>query len=220
MLFAGVLDIVDEITGHLDELSSHWWFLLIILGIAYLDSVLPVVPSETAVIIGGVAAGQGNQEIYFVIAAGAVGALLGDLSAYQIGARLRGRVERRAAAPPSLRGRRELGTQAIPKRGGARVLTGRINPGGRTALTIASGATRQPIGWFVRWIAIAVVLWASYAGLLGYIFGNRFEDDHTTAFLLAFGTALSITIVLEIVRHVRGRRAARLIESVVDETAE
>ena len=65
--------------------------------------------------------------------------------------------------------------------------------------------TRQPLGWFAPWIGLAVLLWASYAGLLGFIFGNRFKDDHTTAFLLAFGSALSITIVIELVRHFRGR---------------
>lgn len=214
MMLAGAFDVVDRLTGELNELSSHWWFLLLIFGIAYLDSLIPVVPSETAVIIGGVAAGQGNQEIYLVIAAGAFGALLGDLSAYEVGARLRGFVERRAARRPSYQARLDWAKQAIRKRGGSLLITARFIPGGRTALTISSGVTHQPLRWFTRWIAIAVVLWASYAGLLGYLFGNRFKDDHTTAFLLAFGSALSITIVIEIVRHIRHKRAISVLEPV------
>lgn len=220
MLLAGVLDVVDRLTGQLSDLSSHWWFLLVIFGIAYLDSVLPVVPSETAVILGGIAAGQGNQEIYLVIAAGASGALLGDLSAYQIGARLRGFVERRAARRHSYQARLDWAKQAIRKRGGSLLITARFIPGGRTALTIASGVTHQPLRWFGKWIGIAVILWASYAGLLGYFFGNRFKDDHTTAFLLAFGSALGITILIEIVRHVRQRRALAAVGAVVDSTVE
>src|SRR5688572_8012610 len=78
-VFGGVMDVVHEVTDRLDELSSHWWFIGVILVIAYLDSVVPVVPSETAVILGGVAAGQGNQQIALVIGAGALGAFLGDL---------------------------------------------------------------------------------------------------------------------------------------------
>ncbi len=208
MLLAGALDVVDRITGELEELSANWWFLLVVLAIAFLDSILPVVPSETAVILGGVAAGLGNQEIYFVIAAGAVGAFLGDMTAYQVGARLRGVVERRAARRESYQRRLDWAKQAIRRRGGPLLITARFIPGGRTALTISSGVTRQPLGWFAGWIAIAVVLWASYAGLLGYVFGNTFKDDHTTAFLVAFGTALSITVLIEIVRHVRGKRRA------------
>ena len=37
------------------------------------------------------------------------------------------------------------------------------------------------------WIAIASVIWATYAALLGYAFGAAFEDDHTIAFLWPSG---------------------------------
>jgi len=88
-------------------------------------------------------------------------------------------------------------------RGGLLLITARFIPGGRTALTIASGLTRQSRAWFVGWITIAVVIWATYASLLGYIGGKAFEDDHTTAFLVAFGGAIGVTIVIELVRHLR-----------------
>jgi membrane protein DedA with SNARE-associated domain len=54
---------------------------------------------------------------------------------------------------------------------------------------------------------VAAVIWASYAGVLGAIFGNRFKDNHTVAFLLAFGASLAVTILIEVVRHVRRRDA-------------
>jgi membrane protein DedA with SNARE-associated domain len=71
-------DFITDLTDWLDQISSHWWFLLVIFAIAYLDSVIPIVPSETCVIIGGVAASQGTQNIFLVIAFAAVGAFLGD----------------------------------------------------------------------------------------------------------------------------------------------
>ena len=64
--------------------------------IAFLDSVIPIVPSETAVIIGGVAAGAGDQNLWLVIVAGALGAFLGDNIAYLIGRRFAPWFERRA----------------------------------------------------------------------------------------------------------------------------
>jgi membrane protein DedA with SNARE-associated domain len=51
------------------------------------------------------------------------------------------------------------------------------------------------------------MIWASYAAILGYSFGTKFEDDHTTAFLLAFGAALSITVLIEVVRFARKKFA-------------
>ena len=88
------------------------------------------------------------------------------------------------------------------------LITARFIPGGRTALTVSSGITRQPRPWFVGWIALAVLIWATYAGLLGYIGGKTFKDDHTTAFLVAFGTALAANALIEGMRFVRKRRAA------------
>ena len=69
MLASGIATIFDS----LRDLSDSPVFYLVILVIALLDSVLPVVPSETMVIIGGVAAGLGDLNIVGVIAVGAVG---------------------------------------------------------------------------------------------------------------------------------------------------
>src|SRR5262245_59929269 len=86
---------INNVIDWLDEISANWWFLLVILVIAFLDSVIPIVPTETAVIIGGIAAGQGNQNIVLVILAGARGASLGDNTAYLLGRRFEPWVTRR-----------------------------------------------------------------------------------------------------------------------------
>ncbi len=203
MTAALIANVFTDATDWLDEVSAHWWFLLVILVIAYLDSVVPIVPSETAVIIGGVAAGLGNYSIVWVIMAGAIGAFLGDNTAYVIGARMSGWMKRRAERKPKFGLRLEWAAQQIRMRGGLLLITARFIPGGRTALTLSSGITHQPRRWFIGWIAIAAMIWASYAGLLGYFGGKVFADNHTKAFLVAFGAALGITVVIEIVRHLR-----------------
>ena len=69
--------IVARLTNWLVDTSSAQWFLAVIFVIALLDSVVPIVPSETTVIIGGVAAGAGDQNLLLVIVAGAIGAFIG-----------------------------------------------------------------------------------------------------------------------------------------------
>jgi membrane protein DedA with SNARE-associated domain len=59
------------------------------------------------------------------------------------------------------------------------------------------------------WDAIACVIWASYATLLGYIGGKTFEDNHTRAFLFAFALAISVTLLIEGVRWLHGRLTRR-----------
>ena len=79
------MSLLSDLTDWLEDIASQWWFLIVIFGIALLDSVIPIVPSETTVIIGGVAAGAGDQSLVLVILAGALGAFCGDNMAYSIG---------------------------------------------------------------------------------------------------------------------------------------
>lgn len=203
------MDLINGLTDWLADVSSNWWFLAVIFVIAYLDSVVPVVPSETTVIIGGVAAGSGDQSIVAVIVCGAFGAFLGDNTAYEIGTRASGWIERRLESRPQWADRLDKASDQIRERGGLLLVTARFIPGGRTLLTVSSGLTHQPRRWFTGWIAIAVTIWATYAGLLGYIGGSVFKDNHTTAFLVAFVAALSVTGVIELVRYLRKRNRPR-----------
>lgn len=206
-----VANIITDVMDRLDEFSSYWWFLLIIFAVALLDSVIPIVPGETTVIAGGVAAGAGNQTLALVILAGALGAFFGDNLAYTIGHRFEPRVRARAARRPGRAERLDQSARQIRKRGGALLITARFIPGGRTIMTMSCGLTRQPRRWFAGWVAVAAVIWATYAAGLGYLFGQAFEDDHAIAFWLAFGTALGITASIEIIRWIRDRRRTPVI---------
>ena len=205
-MISASLDLVNSLLDWLETFTSSPWFYLVIFIIALLDSVIPVVPSETTVILGGIAAGQGKLSILLVIALGALGAYVGDSTAYGLGNRAEAPITRLFFRGEKGADRlRRAGTQ-IRKRGGWLLVTARFIPGGRTALTFSCGLTGQPfLAWFTRWDILAVIIWAGYAGLLGFFFGDRFETDHTTAFWWAFGTALSVTVLIEVVRFVRGR---------------
>jgi membrane-associated protein len=204
-VFSWFGDRFDQITEWIGDVSGNWWFVLVIFAVAFLDSVFPIVPGETTVIAGGVAAGVGDQQLALVIGAGALGAFLGDNLAYTIGHQFEDRVRAWAERKPARSARLEGAGRQIRKRGGMLLITARFIPGGRTILTVSSGITGQPRKWFAFWVAIAGLVWASYAAILGYIFGQAFEDDHALAFWLAFGTALSITAVVELIRWVRDR---------------
>lgn len=207
MIASGIFDFVNGLTDWLGDISAKWWFIGVIFIIALLDSVVPIVPSESTVIIGGIAAGQGDQLVFLVIAMGAIGAFFGDSIAYYLGKRFGPWVTRMLGRKKG-DGDEKMAKAAaqIDKRGGLLLITARFIPGGRTLMTLSCGATQRPYkAWFLPWDIVAATLWASYAAVIGYFFGEVFKDDHTTAFWLAFGTALSITGLIEIVRWYRHR---------------
>jgi membrane protein DedA with SNARE-associated domain len=200
-----MFDVLRDVLHPLEELSTSPWFYLVILAIAYLDSMLPVVPSETMVILGGVAAGQDDLWLWAVIACSLTGAFLGDTTAYLLGRHFGPAIERRFFRRPKSKARLEWARRQLRLRGGMLLVTARFVPGGRTVVTFTSGLTRQPFRRFLGFIAFAAVVWACYAALLGYVGGKAFADNHTLAFLVAFGCALGVTAVIEVIRWVRHR---------------
>jgi len=86
--------ITDFFNG-LKDFSDSYWFYVIILAIAILDSVFPIVPSETLVIIGGVSAGSGSLSLGLVMACAFSGAFIGDHLSYFLGRRASDLITRR-----------------------------------------------------------------------------------------------------------------------------
>ncbi len=195
-----MLDVLNQAFDWLKDFSSSPWFYAIIFVIAVLDSVLPIVPSETLVIIGGVSAGLGNLWIPLVIVCAASGAFIGDNMSYLIGREASDWVMRRQTRTEKGAKRMATIVEQVHERGGLLLITARFIPGGRTALTLSCGVTRQPRRWFVGWSAVAAIIWGHYAALLGFIGGKSFEENHTLAFIIAFVTAFSITALIEVVR--------------------
>jgi len=196
-----MLAILDDVFDRLQDVSNSHWFYAIIAAIALLDSIIPIVPSETAVILGGIAAAQHHLNIWVVIGTGAVGALTGDNLAYSIGKRFSGPIQRWYNKKPKRARKLEWATNQLRTRGGSLLLTARFIPGGRTIITLTSGITNQKRWKFVFFVIIACSLWAGYAAGLGYLFGDRFEDGSKTALLLALGVALALTVLIEIIRR-------------------
>jgi membrane-associated protein len=200
---------VNDFFDYLITLSGQPVFLLAAFAIALLDSVIPVVPSETMLVVGGVAAGAGHQQVALVILAGALGAFAGDNLAYQLGRSHETRIRHLLFRGEKGERRLQWATSQLDKRGGLLLITARFIPGGRTAVTIASGVTHQPRRRFMIYDAIAATIWATYATLLGYIGGKTFEDNHTKAFLFAFALAVGVTLLIEAGRWLHGRITAR-----------
>jgi len=178
-----------------------------------LDALIPLVPSETAVIALGVAtAGSTDPRIAVLVGLAACGAFLGDNATYLLGRRFGPAIAGRVFA--GQRGARSRAwAQRSLDRFGTRLIIGcRFIPGGRTAVTLSCGLVGYPRRRFVPATAGAAVIWASYAFLIGRLGGKAFEDRPWAGLLLALGLTVVISAVLEVVRRARAprRRAAEI----------
>jgi membrane-associated protein len=187
-----------------DYVSGSPWTYAFLFGVAALDVVFPLVPSETSVILAGVLASSGDLVLFAVILVAAGGAILGDNTAYWIG---------RTAGPRLVerffRGERkkriDWAERQVQERGGYLILVGRFIPGGRTAVTLACGLLEMRWHRFIGFDVAAGLMWASYAALLGYFGGKAFEEQPWKGFIVAFVVALGITGGIEMYRWLRKR---------------
>jgi membrane protein DedA with SNARE-associated domain len=187
-----------------DYVSGSPWTYAFLFGVAALDVVFPLVPSETSVILAGVLASTGDLILFAVILVAAGGAVLGDNTAYWIG-RLAGERLVNRFFSGERRKRVDWAEKQIADRGGYFIVVGRFIPGGRTAVTLACGFLEMRWHRFIAFDVAAGLMWASYAALLGYFGGKAFEEQPWKGFIVAFIVALAITGAIEAVRWLRKR---------------
>ena len=175
-----------------------------------LDAILPVVPSETAVLALGVAtAGSTDPRIALLIGCAALGAFAGDNLCYLLGRRFRPFVQRRFFASARGRQRRAWAERSLRRFGPQIIIVCRFVPGGRTAVTLCCGLIGYPRRRFAAATAAAGAIWAVYTFMIGRLGGQAFEDRPWAGLLLAFGISATLAVVIEAVRRIRQARRRR-----------
>ena len=134
-----------------------------------------VVPGETAVVIGGVAAHGGALPLWAVMAAAAVGALCGDQVGFAIGRRYGQRVL--ALVPRRLQRPRDVARalELIRRRGAVAVVIGRWAAGLRALVPGIAGMSGMSRARFVVANVLGGATWAVGMALAGYLAGASYK---------------------------------------------
>ena len=170
-----------------------------------------VVPGETAVFVAGVVAHGGRLPLAAVVAAAAVGAVLGDQVGYRIGRRWGpGLVVR---LPTRLRVRCEQVTGFVARRGRWAVVLGRWTALLRALVPGVAGASGMRQRDFAVFNVVGGVTWAAAIAVLGYGAGAAYASvltrvHHASEIVLAVVVVLAVSWVL--LRRVLRRRGAEL----------
>jgi membrane-associated protein len=196
--------VFDEFTS---LIGSSSWSYAIIFAFAFLDALIPVVPSETSVVTAGVLAGAGEMSVMLILLCASSGAILGDNVAYGIGHRWGDDAVRRFTRGG--KGARGLGwaKRELDDRGGQLILVARFIPAGRTLVTLSAGALGYPWRRFIVFDVIAGCTWALYATFLGYFGGKAFEEQPWKGLVVALVVAFAVAGSIELIRHLRKREA-------------
>jgi membrane protein DedA with SNARE-associated domain len=189
-------------------------YLVIIVGAALDNFGLPA-SGDVVLFAGGWFANKGQAALPLVMLSGFVGALISDNSVFWIGRKggrplvhrvLKIRVLRLLIDEGSLR--RVEGY--FDNHGGKTLLIARFGPGLRSMTPLFAGVSGMHYHRFVPYNLAAVTVWAILYTLVGYVFGEYWDELLATAKSFGYGVValLGLVLVLYILRR-RAKKSRR-----------
>jgi membrane protein DedA with SNARE-associated domain len=180
-------------------------FASAVLLIAFLEALVGIgliMPGSVLTVFSGWLAFQGKAPVVMVMSAAGLGALLGDLFSYWLGARFGSLLWKWKI----LKKRRDLLHQAelfFFQHGGKGIFFGRFLGPIRGLVPFVAGASRMPPFSFCSYALVSGVLWGiSYPGL-GYLGGTSWQHAETLFGRLGLLVllALFVTLLVAWLRH-------------------
>jgi membrane protein DedA with SNARE-associated domain len=212
LLAAGVVELPD-VEGALEDLSETLgaWTYLLVGGLAFLETgafVGLVAPGETAIVLGGVVAAQGEISLPVMLLVAWVAAALGDLVSYLLGRRLGRRFVVAHGPRVGVSAQRLAVVDGFfDRHGGKAILIGRFVGIVRAVAPFLAGASKLPPSRFLPYSLLGTLIWASAFTLVGYVFHESFSAAAGTLTHGALGAAVVAAAVLTVRALLQRRRA-------------
>lgn len=169
-----LMALTDNAMGLLKDPENELSAYLVVLFMVYGDAVIALLPGETTLNVASVSASDGELDLVLVIAAGALGAVLGDNTLYWIARSVPGLGARVKQAQEDERFTKAL--DLIGRHSSKLVVFCRFLPFVRWAVTAGMGALPMPYPQYLLWSTVGGVGWATYTCLMAYLIGIALDD--------------------------------------------
>lgn len=198
------------ITGEILTVSPVLVYLIVGLLVFAEDALFAgfVLPGESAVVLGGVAASLGRVDVAVMCLVVVVAAIVGDSVGYEIGRRAGPRIlglrilqKRRAHL--------ERAQDFLRRRGGVAIFLGRFVAFFRAVLPALAGSARMPYRTFLAFNALGGTLWGVGFVLLGYLAGSSYAKVEAAVGRDSAVMVAVVAVVAFVVWQVRRHRTHR-----------
>jgi len=150
----------------------------------FLENIIPPIPSEIIMPLGGYFVFEGKLNPYFLVFWGLLGTIAGSLPWYYLGRLVN---EKRLSNFLDKKGK-YLGISAddltkskrwFERYGVSLVFWGRLVPGIRTLISVPAGIELMPLKKFLVWTSLGSFIWVALLTYAGYVFGENYEIIET-----------------------------------------
>ncbi|MDP1027520.1 DedA family protein [Sphingomonas sp. KR1UV-12] len=167
-------------TGFIVELIARggYWGIFLLMA---LENIVPPIPSEVIMGLGGMAVARGQMQLGWLIAAGTAGTVAGNYFWYWIGRRfgyqgLKPFVDRWGRWLTVEWEDVEHITRFFHDRGGWVVFVFRFMPTFRTMVSLPAGMSAMPRWRFLLWTAAGSAIWNAVLAAAGLFLDRRFAE--------------------------------------------
>ncbi len=192
---------MTDTLAHLITQYGYW----VVAGLVCMESLGIPVPGETSLIAAGAfAATQNNLNVWLVVAAAALGGIVGDNIGYWVGRKFGYWLMLRYGHYVGITDARiKLGRYLFVEHGGRVVFVGRFVPVLREIAALMAGVNHMSWRTFLVANAAGAVMWASLYGFGAYLLG---EGARGTAHIVQIGIwtavcAMSIGLAVYLHKH-------------------
>jgi len=185
---------------------GKWTYLVVgLLAFAETGAFLGfIAPGETAVLVGGLVAGQKQISLIVLIAIVWACAVGGDVTSFTLGRRLgRAWLLRHGERLKITEERLDQVEGFFEKRGGATILIGRFLGFVRPLLPFTAGASKMPLRRFLPYDVLAAGLLGTVLCLVGYLFWHSLDTVLAIAKKGTLALGATIVVVAALVAAVR-----------------
>lgn len=174
------------------------------------ETVLPPIPSEVILPLAGYLAKQGSLNLVLIFVTSTLGAYLGALFLYWLGARLGLERSIRGLSKLPLVDRDDFERAAawFRRHGRSSIFFGRLLPGIRSLISLPAGASGMPLGTFSLYTLAGSGLWNGALIGLGYLLGTQYRliEEYSRFLNYAVYGALAVTVALLVARRLKRQK--------------
>jgi membrane protein DedA with SNARE-associated domain len=176
------------------------------------ETVFPPIPSEVILPLAGFLTRQGTLNMGLVLFTSTLGAYLGALALYFLGAKvgLERSIRLLSKLPLVEREDFESANDWFRRHGKSAIFFGRLLPGVRSVISLPAGAQRMHLGTFSLFTIAGSSIWNGVLLSLGALLGRQYSmvEQYSRYLNYAVYAGLAIFVAWLIIRYVRRRKTA------------
>ena len=183
LIFINLLTSIPEYISKAVDTNSTIAYLTICLAM-FLENIIPPIPSEIIMPLGGFFVYQQKLNFYTLVFWGLFGTIAGSMPWYYLGKLVN---EKRLSNFLDKNGKylgitsNDLAKSKIwfDKYGVSLVFWGRLVPGIRTLISVPAGMELMPLRKFLIWTTLGSLIWILLLTYAGFVFGENYQIIET-----------------------------------------